>query len=104
MQAATSLDIPVVATEQYPKGLGHTVSEIDTSRAQVFDKTVFSMVTSDVESQVLNEEKNKDRKSVVLFGIEVFSLSLSRSLSLSLPLSFFLSLALSLSFSLSHSL
>lgn len=74
-------------TEQYPKGipahekqgsynitfysiaLGHTVSEIDITRAKgVFDKTVFSMIIPDVET-ILDGDKN--RKSVVLFGIEV---------------------------------
>lgn len=64
------MGIPVIATEQYPKGLGNTVSEIDVSKAHVFSKTVFSMVISDVE-QLLESDQNKDRNSVVLFGIEV---------------------------------
>ncbi len=32
VKAANVLNIPVVATEQYPKGLGNTVSEIDISK------------------------------------------------------------------------
>ena len=49
-------------------GLGNTVSEIDVSKARVFSKTVFSMVIPDVED-ILKQDVN--RKSVVLFGIEV---------------------------------
>ena len=62
------MDIPVVATEQYPKGLGNTVSEIDVSKASVYPKTKFSMVIPEVE-QLLSD--HQDRKSVVLMGIEV---------------------------------
>ena len=49
-------------------GLGNTVTEIDMSGAKVFPKTVFSMVIPEVEAEML---KHPDRKSVVLFGIEV---------------------------------
>lgn len=70
VQAAYILDIPVVATEQYPKGLGNTVTEIDVSKASVFPKTKFSMVTPEVE-KLLSE--HQDRRSVVLMGIEVDS-------------------------------
>ena len=49
-------------------GLGNTVKEIDISDAKVFSKTVFSMVIPEVE-EVIKQDSN--RKSVVLFGIEV---------------------------------
>lgn len=49
-------------------GLGNTVSEIDVSKANVFSKTVFSMVIPAVED-ILKQDVN--RKSVILFGIEV---------------------------------
>lgn len=44
------------------------MSEIDISKAKVFDKTVFSMVIPEVEKVL---EEDAARKSVVLFGIEV---------------------------------
>ena len=49
-------------------GLGNTVADIDVSNAKVFSKTLFSMVIPEVEQEL---EKEGDRKSVVLFGIEV---------------------------------
>lgn len=67
--AAKIMGIPVIATEQYPKGLGNTVEEIDTSgfRERIYPKTKFSMVIPDVEEQ-LKEMENV--KSIVLMGIE----------------------------------
>ena len=49
-------------------GLGNTVSEIDVSDVKVVAKTVFSMVVPEVEEEL---KKEPNRKSVVLFGIEV---------------------------------
>eukprot|EP00112_Aurelia_sp_Birch-Aquarium-sp1_P020972 Seg5520.2 transcript_id=Seg5520.2/GoldUCD/mRNA.D3Y31 product="Isochorismatase domain-containing protein 2" protein_id=Seg5520.2/GoldUCD/D3Y31 len=67
VQAAGVLKIPLIATEQYPKGLGNTVSEIDTSNAEVFPKTVFSMWTPEVQEHL---KQYPNLKSVVIFGIE----------------------------------
>ncbi|CAH3198121.1 unnamed protein product, partial [Porites evermanni] len=66
--AANILKIPVIATEQYPKGLGNTVEEIDTSpfKERVFSKTKFSMVIPEVEEQL----KQLNVENVVLMGIE----------------------------------
>jgi len=49
-------------------GLGNTVAEIDVSGAKVVAKTLFSMVVPEVEEEL---KKEPNRKSVVLFGIEV---------------------------------
>ena len=57
-----------IYTLTHTPGLGNTVSEIDVSKANVFSKTVFSMVIPAVED-ILKQDVN--RKSVVLFGIEV---------------------------------
>ncbi|KAJ1726321.1 hypothetical protein LPJ61_005266 [Coemansia biformis] len=60
-------DIPLVVTEQYPKGLGHTAGEISIGHAALVDeKTKFSMLTPAVEQKL----KELDAQSVVLYGIE----------------------------------
>ncbi|XP_060596140.1 isochorismatase domain-containing protein 1-like [Ruditapes philippinarum] len=70
LQAAKILDIPVIATEQYSKGLGKTVTELDISHAVgVYDKTKFSMVLPEVEEK-MKELCAGDVRHVVLFGIE----------------------------------
>ncbi|KAJ2557492.1 hypothetical protein EV175_001319 [Coemansia sp. RSA 1933] len=66
-KASQLLKIPLLVTEQYSKGLGHTVEEIDIGHASVVeDKTRFSMFTPAV-AQKLQELKIR---SVVLYGIE----------------------------------
>jgi hypothetical protein len=50
-------------------GLGRTVPELDISQAALFAKTRFSMLTEDVKR--LMDNQHKDRRQVVLFGIEV---------------------------------
>ncbi|XP_033100902.1 isochorismatase domain-containing protein 1-like [Anneissia japonica] len=68
VSASRILNIPLVITEQYPKGLGNTVEDIDTSFAVgVYPKTKFSMLIPEVKKKI--EEMN-NLKSVVLFGIE----------------------------------
>uniref|UniRef100_A0A915PH38 Isochorismatase domain-containing protein 1 n=1 Tax=Setaria digitata TaxID=48799 RepID=A0A915PH38_9BILA len=64
--AANLLDMKIVATEQYPKGLGHTVSELDLNKYNipVFEKKRFSMCIPSV-TEVLQSPK-----SVILCGIE----------------------------------
>ena len=52
-------------------GLGHTDDAIDVSGAKVFEKTKFSMVIPAVEEVMKSEF---ERKSIVLFGIEVRSI------------------------------
>ena len=46
--------------------------DIDVAGAKVFSKTLFSMVIPEVEQEL---EKETDRKSVVLFGIEVIRIT-----------------------------
>lgn len=68
LQAFKVLDLPVVATEQYPKGLGKTVAElpVEEHNVPVFDKTKFSMCLPPIQDII----KDKEIKSVVLCGIE----------------------------------
>ena len=68
-KAASILNIPLVVTEQYPKGLGHTLKEIDISNGKVFEKTSFSGVTEEMKEHLstLYDGKTSD---VILFGLE----------------------------------
>ena len=44
LKAAKALDVPIVVSEQYPKGLGHTVEVLSQESAmrRCFEKTSFS--------------------------------------------------------------
>jgi len=70
LQASKTLHIPLVVTEQYPKGLGKTVAELDIGHAKkVFSKTKFSMITPDVW-QELDTLCEGNVQCVILFGLE----------------------------------
>ena len=48
--AAKALDIPVLLTEQYPKGLGHTVPQLSEAlpeNSEVVEKTYFNALLED---------------------------------------------------------
>jgi len=47
VQAARILDIPVLVSEQYPKGLGHTAPEVGLQEERLIEKTVFSAVRAE---------------------------------------------------------
>lgn len=67
---AKILGIPVIVTEQYPKGLGATVEtlrEVLLENTQYFEKTAFSALEN---NDVLEALKNSGKKQVVIFGIE----------------------------------
>lgn len=69
--AAQIMEIPVLATEQYPKGLGATVPELGLAEANIkpYSKTCFSMAAV---PDLMKEMKNArpDVKSIILCGIE----------------------------------
>lgn len=67
LEGAKALGMPIIVTEQYPKGLGPTVSELDVSGLPTFAKTRFSMCLPEVEEQL---KDMKDVKSIILCGIE----------------------------------
>ena len=55
IRVANELKMPFIVTEQYPKGLGHTVEEIDLSQAAaVVEKTDFSMIVPDVKAKLVD--------------------------------------------------
>merc|ERR1719291_1340032 len=66
--ASQALGAPLVVTEQYPKALGHTVSDIDISKAvKVLEKTKFSMIVDESVPKFLADESIK---RVAIFGWE----------------------------------
>jgi len=67
LRAAHKLAIPILASEQYPKGLGHTLPELAALAPIRPEKVEFSCCAN----AVLREELSRaGRKQVVLCGVE----------------------------------
>lgn len=68
--AAKILEIPVIVTEQYPKGLGSTTPILKESldeTTQYFEKTAFSALENkDIKEAITSYNK----KQIIIFGIE----------------------------------
>ncbi|XP_073408235.1 isochorismatase domain-containing protein 2 [Dendrobates tinctorius] len=79
LQTAKILEIPVVVTEQYPRGLGLTVPELGTDGIKKYTKTCFSMLTPEVEDEL---RSIPERRSVILCGIETQACIMSTTLDL----------------------
>ncbi|MGA7980723.1 MAG: isochorismatase family protein [Chromatiaceae bacterium] len=71
IEAARALDVPIIATEQYPQGLGHIVESVQERLPEDVvptEKTAFSCCTAfGFERNLMREPK---RKQVVLVGME----------------------------------
>ena len=69
VQGAALLKVPIVVTEQYPRGLKRTAIEIAThlNGAPVLEKTCFSSVGADGFAEHL---ESRDVRQVLLCGIE----------------------------------
>ena len=70
MQAADALQIPITISEQYPKGLGHTVPELANSSATIFEKISFSCWRNAVMKDHFIKLHEGGRPIVVVAGIE----------------------------------
>ena len=68
VRVARKIGVPVMATEQYPKGLGHTIAELacEFPEGAVADKVHFSCVAA----QCLRGLPGSDRPQVVICGME----------------------------------
>lgn len=68
ISAAQQMDFPVVATEQYPKGLGQTVPELLKliDKDNIFAKNSFTAYTDEVRDAL----KSLNKKKVLLTGME----------------------------------
>jgi nicotinamidase-related amidase len=70
MKAAQELAVPIAISEQYPKGLGHTVPELVTNEACVFEKMTFSCWRDDAIRSYLIKQHEDGRPQVIVTGIE----------------------------------
>lgn len=65
------MDIPLIVSEHYPEKLGATVPDLDVSHAAFkYPKTLFSMVTPEMRSQIQKLFPDSRLEAVVLFGLE----------------------------------
>ena len=83
IRAAALLAIPVLLTEQYPKGLGATepvLAEQLSDNVKPIEKTCFSCCGSDKFNSALNRS---DRSQIILAGIEAHVCVLQTALELS---------------------
>merc|ERR1719289_838064 len=64
------MDMPVLATEQYPKGLGHTVPELELAKFSIkpYEKTCFTMCVPSLMTELSKQQSVT--KSIILCGIE----------------------------------
>ena len=67
IKTAEILNIPVLVSEQYPKGLGQTLVELKNDKQKYIEKTAFSLLKED---DALDMIRLFHKKQLVLFGIE----------------------------------
>ncbi len=80
--AANILGLPVLVSEQYPKGLGSTVANVSenfSENTKVVEKSAFSILK---EENALETVKSYGKKQVILFGIETHICVLQTALEL----------------------
>ena len=72
LKAARALSVPVTVSEQYPKGLGHTLPGLvaEIGNAPVFEKTAFSCWKDEGLKQHMIVHHEAGRPLVILAGIE----------------------------------
>ena len=66
--AADKLNIPIMATEQYPKGLGKTVSHlnINSDKVSVYEKITFNGCIEEVKTYL----KQLNKRKIIIAGME----------------------------------
>jgi Isochorismatase family len=80
LQAVQLLSVPIVITEQYPQGLGHTLPALSAHIAQVpvIEKTAFSACAE----PKFNAKLSRDKSQVILMGMEAHICVLQTALDL----------------------
>ena len=82
LTAATTLNVPVVVTEQYPRGLGHTEQALQqhfNDDISVVEKTCFSCFESDGFKQAI---ESSQKRQVIITGMEAHICVLQTALDL----------------------
>jgi len=77
------LDVPVISTEQYPRGLGPTLEEVTAvlpSSTQCFEKTAFSCAGAEGFQSALDQ---LHRRQIVIVGMEAHVCVLQTAIDLS---------------------
>lgn len=67
IKTAEILNIPVLVSEQYPKGLGQTLPELKNDKQKYIEKTSFSLLK---QEDALDMVRLFHKKQIILFGIE----------------------------------
>ena len=70
LQVAEKLDLPLIITEQYPKGLGPTVPELESKNATVFEKLSFSGYRDEKIKAHFKTLGDSGFKQVIIGGVE----------------------------------
>lgn len=70
VKASNLLNIPVLFTEQYPKGLGKTVDKIDEAVDKDYAKMEKTAFNAFSEEKIAEKIKEYNKKQIVLMGIE----------------------------------
>lgn len=81
LDVAQILSIPVFMSEQYPKGLGKTIPEIDVYNLKSFEKTCFSCAE---DGPIVDYLKMMDRSQIVITGMEAHICVLQTAIGLKL--------------------
>jgi nicotinamidase-related amidase len=83
IESANEFNVPIIYTEQYPKGLGETIeplkSLLKSYNAKRFDKMSFSALKIDEINKAI---ENSDKKTIILTGIESHICVLSTAIDL----------------------
>jgi nicotinamidase-related amidase len=82
LQVAEKLDLPLIVSEQYPKGLGPTVAELENKNATVFDKLSFSALRDEKLRGHFKTLEDSGFKQVIVCGVEAHVCVLQTALDL----------------------
>jgi len=70
LQVAEKLDLPIIISEQYPKGLGPTVPELESKNATVFEKLSFSGYRDEKLRAHFKTLEDSGFKQIIVCGVE----------------------------------